>query len=517
MWLAATLLLRPAVGGTTAPAAPTTVTAVPGAASATLTWSAPYDGGSPITSYTVTPFVGTAAQTPTIVTGSPPPASATVTGLTNGTSYTFVVTATNTIGTGPPSTPSNSVVPGNMPLGQWSALQTMPIEALSNILMKNGNFLSWDGWQQPQPSVIWNPANPGVYQTINAPDSVFCDGAVAMPDGRIAVVGGYGGLSTGQIGIVDTNIFDPATSSWTRVANMKTPRWYPSLTELADGRLVAISGNSSDASHWADTPEVYDPTANTWTTLTGVSTPQVHEEEYPFSYLAPNGKIFTIGPSEDNSFFLDATNKTWTAVGGKSAILNGSSIMYRPGKVLYTGGAADIVNPTPAQSSAATIDLTAATPTWSPVAPMNETRIYHTLTMLADGKVLAVGGESSSDQNIVTTGKLPTEIWDPATQTWTAQAPIAAARNYHSTAVLMPDGRVMVTGGGHTTSLAGSRPVLVPDLLAVLPVRRASADHHRGADDHVLRSHHVGGDARTRPPSRRSTWCRSAPTPISST
>ena len=268
-------------------------------------------------------------------------------------------------------------------------------------------------------------------------------------------MGGYGGGSTGQLGIVDTSIFDPATSSWSRVADMHTARWYPSLTELADGRLVAISGNSSDASHWADTPEVYDPPSNTWTALTGVSTPQVHEEEYPFSYLAPNGKVFTIGPSEDNSFFLDATNKTWTAVGGKSGVLNGSSIMYRPGKVLYTGGAADIVNTTPAQSNAATIDLTAATPTWSAVPPMTESRVYHTLTMLADGKVLAVGGESTSDQSIVTTGKLPTEIWDPATQTWTPQAPIATARNYHSTAVLMPDGRVMVTGGGHTYNLSG--------------------------------------------------------------
>ena len=80
---------------------------------------------------------------------------------------------------------------------------------------------------------------------------------------------------------------------------------------------------------------------------------------------------------------------------------------------------------------------------------MANNRVYHTLTMLADGRVLAVGGEATSDQNIVKTGVLPTEIWDPATETWTAAAPIATSRNYHSTAVLMPDGRVMVSGGGH--------------------------------------------------------------------
>ena len=48
---------------------------------------------------------------------------------------------------------------------------------------------------------------------------------------------------------------------------------------------------------------------------------------------------------------------------------------------------------------------------------------------------------------------LPTEIWNPATETWTPAAPIAAARNYHSTAMLMPDGTVLVAGGGHPNGL----------------------------------------------------------------
>ena len=90
-------------GAATAPAAPTGVTATAGAGSAQVCWTAPSDGGGPLTSYTVTPFIGATAQTPTTVTGSPPATSATVTGLTNGTAYTFTVTATNAIGTGPAS------------------------------------------------------------------------------------------------------------------------------------------------------------------------------------------------------------------------------------------------------------------------------------------------------------------------------------------------------------------------------------------------------------------------------
>ena len=83
------------------PGAPTGVTATAGNASATVSWTAPSNGGSTITKYTVTPFIGSTAQTPVTVTGSPPATSTTVTGLTNGTSYTFTVSATNAIGTGP--------------------------------------------------------------------------------------------------------------------------------------------------------------------------------------------------------------------------------------------------------------------------------------------------------------------------------------------------------------------------------------------------------------------------------
>jgi hypothetical protein len=453
VWLMATVVLRSAnTAPPTAPAAPTGVVATPGDQSAAVTWTAPADGGSTITSYTVTPYIAGTAQTPTTVTGAPAPTTATVGGLTNGTAYTFTVTATNAVGTGPASAQSLPVTPSPQTGGAWSNLQTWPIVALSNTLLYNGSVVAWDGWQQPQPSVIWNPATPQTFTTRNAPSSVFCDGAASLPDGRLLVAGGFGGLSTGQLGIVDTNIFDPATNTWTRVADMKKPRWYPSLTELPDGRYVAISGNDTNSSHWADNPEVYDPATNTWTLLSNVNTPQVHEDEYPFSYLLPSGKVFTIGPDEDNSFLLDVGAQTWTPVGGASGVHNGSSVMYRPGKVLYSGGGVNINASGPSFKTTSVIDLTAATPAWQQTAPMNDPRVYHTLTMLPDGKVLAVGGNTNTDQAIITSGVLRAEIWDPATQTWSTAAPMAAARNYHSTALLMPDGRVLVAGGGHPFS-----------------------------------------------------------------
>ena len=90
----------------TAPDAPTGVTAVKGNAQVTVSWTAPADGGSPITGYTVTSSPGGLTATADGAT-----TTAIVTGLTNGTSYTFTVTATNAIGMGPASAPSNAVTP----------------------------------------------------------------------------------------------------------------------------------------------------------------------------------------------------------------------------------------------------------------------------------------------------------------------------------------------------------------------------------------------------------------------
>jgi hypothetical protein len=95
----------------TVPAAPTGLAVTAGNASAAVSWTAPANGGSPITSYTITPYIGSTGQTPTVITGNPPATSTTVTGLTNGTAYTFTVTATNGVGTGPASTASAAVTP----------------------------------------------------------------------------------------------------------------------------------------------------------------------------------------------------------------------------------------------------------------------------------------------------------------------------------------------------------------------------------------------------------------------
>jgi len=90
------------------PGAPSGATATAGLGSATVSWTAPTSGGAPST-YKVTPYVGANAQTPTTVPATS--TSTTITGLTGGTTYTFVVAAVNEAGPGPASSPSNVVTP----------------------------------------------------------------------------------------------------------------------------------------------------------------------------------------------------------------------------------------------------------------------------------------------------------------------------------------------------------------------------------------------------------------------
>src|SRR6185369_8001057 len=110
---------------------------------------------------------------------------------------------------------------------------------------------------------------------------------------------------------------------WTRVADMAQPRWYPTAVRLADGRILALSGNSTGVSAFADTPEVYNPTTGTWTSLTGAT---FRNPAYSFLFVLPGGTVLNAGPDRQTRR-LNVTSSTWTNV-GDSLITAHSAVQY---------------------------------------------------------------------------------------------------------------------------------------------------------------------------------------------
>jgi hypothetical protein len=230
---------------------------------------------------------------------------------------------------------------------------------------------------------------------------------------------------------------------------MANPRWYPSAITLGDGRIMVISGETNCDGCYVTTHEIYNPATNAWTSLTSPGA-QFSFQYYPHIYQLPDGRIIVPNTTREPivSQVFDLGTNSWTAVGGPP-VDGGASVMYRPGKFLKSGTSVD---PDKALRNAAAtsyvLDMTQPSALWRQVASMNFSRTFHTMTMLPDGNVLVTGGGPTTAALDTANAIRPAELWNPTTESWTTLAPMNAPRLYHSEALLMPDGRVLVSGGG---------------------------------------------------------------------
>ena len=122
--------------------------------------------------------------------------------------------------------------------------------------------------------------------------------------------------------------------------------------------------------------------------------------------------------------------------------------MYEPGKVLKVGSSGDSGTAGNSSAAANIFDFNATTPAWRTIGSMNYPRTHHNLTLLPDGNVLVTGGSTKVEGYIVSNAVLTPEMWSPVTEQFTPMAPHVKPRLYHSEALLLPDGRVLVSGGG---------------------------------------------------------------------
>jgi hypothetical protein len=227
---------------------------------------------------------------------------------------------------------------------------------------------------------------------------------------------------------------------------MQYRRWYPNATTLSDGRILVVAGWQTSANTNAGISEIYTPATNTWTSLTNANNPF---ETYPFMYLLPDGRVIHIGGSEyaTDTDILDLTTTSWSVV-DPNIVDGGSATMYLPGKFMKAGSAADSQNVGPSSNTTFVLDMTQPSPAWHQTASMAYTRSFFNLTMLPDGTALATGGETDKNGGDISKAVYAAELWSPQTQTWSTMASMHTPREYHGTALLLPDGRVLESGMG---------------------------------------------------------------------
>ena len=344
-------------------------------------------------------------------------------------------------------------------IGEWSAPMPWPLAGIHAAVLPTGKVLHYSYPHSGFGSEAWH-WDPQTETLVPAPinRNVFCGALSFLPDGRLLVTGGTDPLSPPEpppFGIKDIHAFDPLTESWTYVGDTQVGRWYPTNVTLPDGRILILSG-LDEQGQLTDLVEVFDPTSGSQV----VPGANKFLGLYPWMHVLPSGKLLHAGPENLTSQFDPAT-ATWQAVAlnnhgprqdGTSVLLPLRPPDYRP-RVMILGG------DNPATNTAEIIDLGEQSPAWSYTTSMNNARRHANAVLLPDGNLLAVGGTVVANDD--TQAVLAAELFDPESETWTELASMQRPRIYHSTAVLLPDGRVLAAGtDGEFTAEIYSPPYL---------------------------------------------------------
>lgn len=379
-----------------------------------------------------------------------------------------------------PPVPPSGPWSGDAAIGRWD--QVLPdshVSAIHMAVLRTKEVLWFSGGRgyvnrQPaeEKSWVWKIKDIGISGPINPPVEtdlvtvqLFCAGHSFLRDGRLLVVGGSDPDGTG---IRDVNIYNPQDKSWTPVALLGRPRWYPTNVTLPDGRVTAFSGRGDLTVH-----EVYE-LGQPWKNLNMNRTLPI----YAGLHLLPNGKLFYSGTywgdeaniPDANTAILTPDNPNWTPDGAgvtsgtwqsvtgpnNTERKEGMSILLPPaedGRVMVVGG-----NGTGTQNSSYNsveiIELLSPNPFWKTIHPMAFRRSNVNVVILPDSKVLVCGGGSHRRGTPVLECELfdtSVSYMDPNVNPWTTVASMNYRRQYHSTCVLLPDGRIL-TGGNDTGS-----------------------------------------------------------------
>ncbi len=363
--------------------------------------------------------------------------------------------------------------------GMWSPTRDWPLNGLHATLLPNGRVLTYGtpagnaSNQDGRTFDVWDPAQGFTAvshrtsydaQQVNS----FCSSAAFLRSGTLLVSGGNSPL--------DSSEFSSATAAVsTSPFKLADERWYGSLITLADGRLLMLGGSTPygglrayqdpgqavNAGTISMTPEIYEPGSG-FRSLFGAYSreafgPDHHRYWYPRAWAAPNGEVF--GISSEKMWYLSYEGSGSVRVVGdfKTGVNattrpnigpTSAAVMFAPGRILQVGGNGyHDGHATPSSALATVVDINGSAPAVTDTNPMSFARQWPSATVLPDGRVVVTGGTRFAN-NGGADAVYEAELWDPSTGNWTTGARAAQIRVYHSAAILMPNGTVLSTGGG---------------------------------------------------------------------
>lgn len=364
-------------------------------------------------------------------------------------------------------------------VGGWGT-DTTPYDFTGNSSITQGGQMEVDVWDPTSERTLANLRD-GIIANTTYTD-LFCSMQVQNSHNHSTMtVGGDDGLGGNAPNDAAIGVTSYTTNNGLQnEAPMNYPRWYPTGSTMPNGDIVVQGGSlrGGPGGPGVLTPEIYTPDDGSgWKTLDGATSalaygdggngngPDENRWWYPRAFVAPgSGNLFNISGTQ--MFELDPEGNGGTGevtsrgtlpanVANQGGLGNpvgatSTAAMYRPGKILQVGGGWWGNGGGPDGANAGfTVDITGGTanPVVVATQPMKYKRHWATSTILPDGDVMVTGGsrENNGNGGYVTNA----EIWDPGTGEWTeVTVPYEHARLYHSAAILLPDGRVMMGGGG---------------------------------------------------------------------
>ncbi|RJQ73071.1 DUF1929 domain-containing protein [Pseudonocardiaceae bacterium YIM PH 21723] len=366
------------------------------------------------------------------------------------------------------------------PKGQWDVLPYQsPVRGIHAVLLHTGKVLLIAGsGNDPSAfergsftSAVYDPAA-GTFTSVPTPSDLFCSGHTQLADGRILVMGGNAGYPTedgkaNYKGLAVSYIFDPATNSYQRTNDLTAGHWYPSATTLGNGDVISLGG-LDEKSEGSVSVEYFSQEKGRWLAGNEINQTWKFWGLYPSMILTAEGKLFYTGShvfgnglDGTGSSLYDYGSGTIRDVEGlqdKDNRDQSMSVLLPPAqdqRVLTLGGG-NINTNVAANRHTDIIDLKEKNPRHKPGPQLpqghmtdgtpqghGEGKMYLSAVILPDGQVFETGGGLHNRSDPV----FEASMFDPKTNTFTeGMATDPVPRGYHSSAFLLPDGRVLAVG-----------------------------------------------------------------------